>query len=97
MIKIVPIPKGKLLTVSSGIYSDYTVHGIFRATKEIDLEVLRAAYLERNPEQAERYMFREEQFLNELTRDGFLEPLESWEMYLGEYSTAEEMGVMTHE
>lgn len=68
------IPSGALLTVSTGEYSDYTVQGVFRALKEIDADALRKFYLH----------ISSQDFLAVLVRDGYLEPINSFEFYLSD-------------
>lgn len=91
-----PIPKGALLTVSAGCYSDYRVAGVFRALKEIDTATLIAEWLKAHPEQEKRYSFEEYKFLADLAKRGFLEDVECWELHLGD-GTASEIDVSKFE
>jgi hypothetical protein len=91
--KMVVIPAGSLLTISVGAYSDYTVYGVFRALKDIDAEDIRDRWLTNNPQQGENYHFDESEFLGWVTREGFLEPIESFEWHLADYSNCSEMWV----
>ena len=91
MSKMIPIPKGAIFYVSTGAYSDYTVHGVFRAIEEIDTEALLKTWLEQHPEQAENYHFEAGEFLASLTH--LMEPIDSWEMFLGDYSMADHVSV----
>jgi hypothetical protein len=88
-----PIPAGAIFTVTSGEYSDFMVHGVFRALGEIDTEALRDKYLTDFPVQAEPYEFDESEFLVFLVRHGLMEQIESWELYLGAYSNVSRMSV----
>ena len=91
MSKLVPIPKGATFTVTSGCYSDFTVHGVFRALAEIDVECLRAEWLEAHPEQREHYRFNDSGFLTSMA--SLMESVESWELHLCDYSNADEICV----
>ena len=66
--KHVVIPAGSTFTVSTGEYSDYSVHGVFRALKEIDPKKLADDWLERYPNEAEGDSFNESKFLGEAFR-----------------------------
>ena len=91
MSKLVPIPKGATFTVTSGCYSDFTVQGVFRALAEIDVERLRAEWLEAHPEQRGQYKFNDSGFLTSIA--SLMEPVKSWELHLCDYSNADEMHV----
>lgn len=80
-----PIPAGAIFTVTSGEYSDFGVDGVFRARKEIPAERLRDEYLEGNPERRGHHSFDERGFLAFLVRGGYIDQVESWELYLGGY------------
>ena len=91
MKKAIAIPKGAAFTVTSGIYSDYFVQGVFRALVEIDAEALRDQWIKDHPEQAADYRFREGDFLASIS--SMMEPIECWELHLGNYSRASELFV----
>lgn len=87
------IPAGSLLTITTGIYSDYSVHGVFKALQDIDANALRAEWLVLHPEQAQDYSFNEDAFLGWLARRNFIEALDCFEFHLSDYSRADTMEV----
>jgi len=87
------IPAGATFTVSTGEYSDYGVHGVFRALKDIDPAKLAADWLKKHPDQAESYQFDERKFLGEAFRAGLFEHIPSFEWHLCDYSRISEMDV----
>lgn len=91
--EMTPIPAGALFTITTGAYSSYYIVGVFRATQEINTSSLVAAYLSENPEQCEKYRFKEREFLGWLAQKGLLEPVETWEWHLGDYGNVREMYV----
>lgn len=93
MGKLIPIPKGALMTVTTGCYSDYSVSGVFRALAKIDVEALRSEWLKDHPEQSQDYSFDDSAFLADMTKRGLLECVECWELHLGDYSRASEIWV----
>lgn len=93
----VPIPAGALLTVTSGEYSNYSVRGIFRALREIDVLAMRDKYLALHPEQAARNEFEDDQFLAFLASEDLLEPVDAWEIYLGDYGNVDMLSAKHHE
>ena len=93
MGKLKKIPKGSLLTITSGAYSSYCVQGVFRALDTIDAELLRSEWLEAHPEQSEPYKFDEPGFLADIARRALLEPVDCWELHLCDYASADDMDV----
>jgi hypothetical protein len=91
MSKQVPIPKGATFTVTSGCYSDFMVQGVFLARAEIDVERLRDEWLAAHPEQNKQYSFNDSGFLASMA--ALMEPIESWELHLCDYSNADEIRV----
>jgi len=87
------IPAGSLLTVTTGVYSDYSVHGVFKALQDIDANILRAQWFVLHPEQAEGYRFDEDAFLGWLARLNFIEALDCFEFHMSDYSRADTMEV----
>jgi hypothetical protein len=83
------IPAGSFFTVTTGEYSDYSVHGVFRALQDIDPRALSKRYLSEHPDQAKEYHFEESQFLGWLAREGVIETVDSYEWHLSNYSTIE--------
>lgn len=91
----VTIPKGALLTISTGEYSDYVVLGVFRAKAPLDVSALRQEYLALRPVEAKEYHFHEHAFLGWVVRKGLLDHEECFEWYLGAYGIAANMQVTT--
>lgn len=87
------IPAGSLLTISTGEYSDYSIHGVFRAIHNIDAETLRLRWLADHPEEAERYRFNAMAFLAAATKAGLVEQVECWEWHLDDDCDASDMTV----
>jgi hypothetical protein len=85
------IKQGSLLTISTGEYSDYFIQGVFRATKEINVDELTKTYLAENPRQRKEFEFNDSQFLGWVARQGFLEPIDCYEWHLSEYGKVERM------
>jgi hypothetical protein len=85
------IPKGKLFTVSTGEYSDYTIAGVFETLTEIDTKKLRDEWLESHPEQRERYKFNDEGFLSDILSRGLIAQLECYEWHTSSYSSIDGM------
>jgi len=85
------IPAGSLLTITTGEYSDYTVHGVFRAIKDLDVDALKAEWLLVHPNQAENYKFSAVAFLAHIAN--LLEPVECFEWHLADYGNITEMFV----
>lgn len=76
------IPKGALMTLTTGAYSDYYVRGVFRALEEIRSDELLAEWLASHPEQREGYEFKDHDFLGWVARKGLLEPVDSFEWHV---------------
>lgn len=87
------IPAGVTFTVSTGEYSDYLVHGVFRALKDIDPQKLAENWLQKHPDEAQNYTFNERKFLGEAFRAGLFEHVPSFEWHLSNYSKISEMEV----
>jgi len=87
------IPAGATFTVSTGEYSDYSVHGVFRALKDIDPQKLADDWLEKHPDEARDFGFNESKFLGEAFRAGLFEHVPSFEWHLCDYSRISEMEV----
>lgn len=77
------IKSGTLLTVSTGEYSDYSVHGVFRALKDITYEDLREAR-KAQPGEYDEYCDIK-QIIAFLATQGYIEDVPSLELHLGAY------------
>lgn len=91
--KMVVIPKGSYLTVTTGEYSDYDVQGVFRALQDIDAEALREEWLGEYPGQQQDYHFRTDIFLGWVVRKGIIDLVPSYEWHLDSYGCVDAMGV----
>lgn len=87
------IPAGHMFTVTTGVYSDYNVQGVFRALRDIEPDKLCAEWFDKHPEQNGDDPFREMEFLAQAFRDGFFEPIAAFEWHLCDYSDINEMTV----
>lgn len=88
--ELVPIPKGSLITVTSGMYSDYTIDGIFKAVELLDPKQLLEEWLILHPEEREYYGFNDYKFIAWLHIRNLIEPVECYEWHLEDYSNPEE-------
>src|SRR5271156_2715900 len=77
---VVPIPAGALLTITTGIYSDYNISGVFRARVEIDTDELLSNWFGAHPIQSSGYRFDDVEFLASISH--MLEPVECYEFHL---------------
>ena len=93
MKKMRVIKAGEMLTVTTGEYSDYSVHGVFEAVNDIDTEALKECWLSEHPEQREEHRFQDGLFLGWVFRQGCLRPISTIEWHLGSYGTAGKMEV----
>jgi hypothetical protein len=80
------IPKGTLILVTEGEYSSYSVDGLYRAEKDIDIPGLLKEYLLVHPEQEKDYAFSADGFLAYLyVRDpALLEEISFAELHLSD-------------
>lgn len=79
--EMVVIPAGAIFTMSSGSYSDYSVHGVYKAIRDIDPRALLLAYLEAHPEEREKYHFNKGNFLATFLE--IIEEVPAYGLYLG--------------
>jgi hypothetical protein len=77
-----PIPAGALFTVTTGIYSDYYVRGVFRAKEELNVATLIETWLADHPNQKDSYLFDEIAFIRSFIDK--IEPVECLEFWLNE-------------
>ena len=78
------IPAGKLLLISQGAYSDYTVCSIARLLKPINKEVWDRLIAEFRAESDWAYDAMDK-MVPRLIKDGYIEEVEYQELYLGSY------------
>lgn len=81
---------GKLICVDNGAYSDYCVTGFFVVLKDFSPMDELEAYKELHPDQVQ-YHFRPHEFLTSLLEKGYLLEIEYGTLYLGAYSSCEEI------
>lgn len=90
--KMMPIEEGQLVLVSSGAYSDYMIHGVYRTTRQIDVEEELSEFLKENPEARADFAFDKDAFFQYI--GGALERVTGYrELHLGDYSRASEVDV----
>ncbi|MEK7499537.1 MAG: hypothetical protein AAB649_02935 [Patescibacteria group bacterium] len=82
---------GELISAECGEYSDHRVLGVFRVTKDFKPKDYLADYLSVHPEQTKQYRFEKSVFLAKLVVAGLLEEVDCRPMYLGSYSSANEV------
>lgn len=87
------IKASEIVIVTAGCYSDYGMHGVFRAMADIDPDAAAKAWVTAHPEQAEDYSFNEHQFLTEIYKRGLLVSVDAIEWHLGDYGKISEMDV----
>ena len=80
-----PIPAGSLVNITTGEYSNYSIHGVFRANVELNPNALRAEFLNAHPEAKTTYGFSLTKFLGYLIQKQMLEPIESFEWGFGDF------------
>ena len=97
MKKLRKIIKGETLIVSSGEYSDYMVHGLFKALQDFEPEEFLKEYLELNPEEKERYQFEERKFVAFMSSKGVIEDMPNCEFHLGSYGISEDINLSEHD
>lgn len=81
---MLPIPKNALFTISTGIYSEYYVLGIFRAIETIELNSIREKYFAAYPRQNEAYNLNAHLFIAWLIRNNIIEPVDCFELHLSD-------------
>ena len=84
MKKSAVIPAGTIFTISTGTYSDFYVHGVFRAVVDIDTNILLEEWLSVHPDQKEGFRFDQSGFIELIVRRGMIEQVESMEWFLGD-------------
>lgn len=80
-IEIETIKAGMILTISTGDYSCYSVHGVFRALKDITQEDYESFNV------ANTGYFDPSKVLAKMATLGYIEDVESTELHLGGYET----------
>jgi hypothetical protein len=77
-----PIPEGSLFTFTTGQYSEYSVTGLFKALKSIDISTLFKQWLEEHPEQAGFFNLNAYEFIAWVTKEGYLEQVDCYEWHV---------------
>lgn len=88
-----PLKAGETVIMTQGVYSDYGLEGIYRITRDLDLEAITRDWLQAHPEQVESYGFRQDLFLASLESSGAIEPMRYIEFHLADYGNASEMWI----
>lgn len=81
---------GSLLSLESGEYSDYQVHGFFVVTQEFEPEAEVDAYFAEHPDQRDQY-FERSMFIPWLLRKGLLIEIEHAVWHLTDYGSPGEI------
>lgn len=79
------IPKGALIAVTEGEYSDYQCMTLVVALADLNIKSLKDRYLSTYPKQTEEYRFQEYQFIAWLVLEGLVEEQDYTEWHLGSY------------
>lgn len=82
---------GKLLRLDEGECGDYGVVGFFVVLRDFDPMGELEVYKEAHPDQCEHYNFEHSGFLAMLIEKGLLLEIEYGNLYLGAYSSCDEM------
>lgn len=77
--------KEKLILITNGEYSDYSVSGIFKLLTNKTPNELKQKYLKEYPEQCEDYGANFYKFIGWLSSNGYVEDVEYQELHLGAY------------
>lgn len=87
------IPAGMHFTVSTGVYSDYCITGVFVAKVDIDTVALLTEWLAANPDKESEhgYNFDDDAFFAAMAARGLFEPVASMEWHLTDYGRSSEM------
>ena len=84
------IKKGTMLVISTGEYSNFTIHTLCKALQDIDTEVVKQEYLLVHPEEGVEYHANFYRFMKWIIVDKQLvEEIVYGEWYVGSYSTLE--------
>ena len=86
----VSIPPRKILLISSGIYDDYSISGIYRTLKEIHPDKIMKEWLDTHPEQQQRHYFKSREAIAHLLTNKFLAELPHFEWHTDDYGTPDE-------
>ena len=87
---MLPIPKGMLFTISTGVYSDYDIKGVFKATAEIDVVSLREQW-KNNILSKDEDLYQRDEFFKWVIGLGIIESVPSMEWHLCDYDDLEMM------
>lgn len=92
------IKQGQLLLFTSGEYSNYQVHDLYRATRDFDMGEAIREHIKANPSQIEAYESNFDAVLAFLqVEKKYIESIEYQEVYLGSYSSLEKSLYCLHE
>ena len=74
------VREGETVVVTSGEYDDYTIMGLYRANRELDVTTLLRNY----PTIEDRKTYNESLFLKKLIEENYLTNVSHVELYLGD-------------
>lgn len=86
---------GRLLLVDQGEYSDYSVLGFFVVLKDFDPISELKDHLKNHKEQKAPYSFEGDSYLSSLISRGLILEIEYNTLYLGAYSSCENLSFTT--
>jgi len=93
MAKMMMIPPGSILTISTGHYDGCSLVGVFRAKQTIDAAALRDEWLALYPDEASDYRFDSSAFLSWVVSRGLLEEVHGYQWHLSDYARIHDMKV----
>ena len=82
------IKKDDIFLITAGVYSDYTVYGLYRALADFETRVMVGRWLDTLDEPARNFQFLA--FVHWLVDQGMLENVEMGEWHLGDYKIGDE-------
>lgn len=88
------IPAGTTFTISTGEYSDHTIHIIAVAEKDIPVKELKDKWVADHPEQTANFKFEQADFFKMLVDENYFKEIpDVWDFHLENYSKIHEMVV----
>jgi hypothetical protein len=84
---------GRLLFISDGAYSSYSITGLFVVLKDFDPFIEAERYLADKPAERERYTFQTDAYLAQLLAAGYLAEVDHHELHLSDYHSVDDMWV----
>lgn len=79
------IKRNTYLVLTGGNYSDYGLHGHYRARRAFDPNEELHAYLATGPECSKEWGYKNHLFIDYLVEQGFIQPVPALEIFIGGY------------